>query len=97
MPAVSSTSAEIIDRVVHAILAGRLKPGTRLGEVQLGELFNVSRTRAGCDRVGRRRRTQLSAERVPCLPGGGASRSRARRHPARPDRAYQVNSDAAPV
>jgi DNA-binding GntR family transcriptional regulator len=45
IPSSRNTSVEIVDRVVHAILAGRLRPGTRLGEVQLGELFNVSRTR----------------------------------------------------
>jgi DNA-binding GntR family transcriptional regulator len=45
IPSSRNTSVEIVDRVVHAILAGRLRPGTRLGEVQLGELFDVSRTR----------------------------------------------------
>lgn len=37
---------ERIDQVVvEAILAGRLKPGTRLAEHRLGEIFGVSRTR----------------------------------------------------
>ena len=62
---VPSTSAEIVDRVVHAILAGRLKPGTRLGEVQLGELFGVSRTRVreALMRLEARGIVQVSARR----------------------------------
>jgi DNA-binding GntR family transcriptional regulator len=64
-PASANTSAEIVDRVVHAILAGRLKPGTRLGEVQLGELFNVSRTRVreALMRLEARGIVQVSARR----------------------------------
>jgi len=64
-PASPNTSAEIVDRVVHAILAGRLKPGTRLGEVQLGELFNVSRTRVreALMRLEARGIVQVSARR----------------------------------
>ncbi len=64
-PSNTNTSAEIVDRVVHAILAGRLKPGTRLGEVQLGELFNVSRTRVreALMRLEARGIVQVSARR----------------------------------
>ncbi|CAN5409920.1 GntR family transcriptional regulator [soil metagenome] len=35
----------IDERIVDAILAGRITPGQRLGEQPLGELFGVSRTR----------------------------------------------------
>lgn len=35
----------IDDRIIAAILAGRIRPGTRLGEAMLGEIFGVSRTR----------------------------------------------------
>jgi DNA-binding GntR family transcriptional regulator len=37
-------SAEIADRIVEAILAQKLAPGTRLGEAQLAKIFEVSRT-----------------------------------------------------
>jgi DNA-binding GntR family transcriptional regulator len=37
-------SADIGARIVDAVLAGRLKAGTRLGEQQLAKLFAVSRT-----------------------------------------------------
>jgi DNA-binding GntR family transcriptional regulator len=61
----TSTSADIVDRVVHAILAGRLKPGTRLGEAQLAELFGVSRTRVreALMRLEARGIVQVSARR----------------------------------
>ena len=60
-----STAADIVDRVVHAILAGRLKPGTRLGEAQLAELFGVSRTRVreALMRLEARGIVQVSARR----------------------------------
>lgn len=35
---------KIADRIVDAILAGKLAPGARLGEQQLADLFDVSRT-----------------------------------------------------
>ncbi|MBP2296380.1 GntR family transcriptional regulator [Azospirillum rugosum] len=38
-------SDSIEDSVVTAILAGRLRPGTRLGESKLAEIYGVSRTR----------------------------------------------------
>ncbi len=38
-------SDSIEDSVVTAILAGRLRPGTRLGEAKLAEIYGVSRTR----------------------------------------------------
>ena len=37
-------SSEIADRIVEAILAQKLAPGTRLGEAQLATIFEVSRT-----------------------------------------------------
>jgi DNA-binding GntR family transcriptional regulator len=59
------TAAGIVDRVVDAILAGRVKPGTRLGEAQLGELFEVSRTRVreALMRLEARGIVQVSARR----------------------------------
>lgn len=68
MPTASSTprtAAEIVDRVVYSILAGRLKPGTRLGEAQLCELFHVSRTRVreALMRLEARGVVQVSARR----------------------------------
>jgi DNA-binding GntR family transcriptional regulator len=38
------TSSDIADRIVEAILAQKLSPGTRLGEAQLAAIFAVSRT-----------------------------------------------------
>lgn len=38
------SSSEIADRIVEAILAQKLSPGTRLGEAQLAAIFEVSRT-----------------------------------------------------
>lgn len=38
-------SASIEQSIVLGILAGRIKPGTRLGESQLATIFSVSRTR----------------------------------------------------
>lgn len=40
-----ASDGRIDEAILEAILAGRLAPGTRLGEVQLGEIFGVSRTR----------------------------------------------------
>ncbi|WP_284619528.1 GntR family transcriptional regulator [Aquabacterium humicola] len=39
-----STQSDIAQRVVEAILAQKLKPGERLGEQELADLFGVSRT-----------------------------------------------------
>ncbi len=36
---------DIEEHVLAAVLAGRLAPGTRLGEMQMAELFGVSRTK----------------------------------------------------
>jgi DNA-binding GntR family transcriptional regulator len=60
-----ATVADIIERVVHAILAGRLRPGTRLGETQLAQLFSVSRTRVreALMRLEARGVVQVSARR----------------------------------
>jgi DNA-binding GntR family transcriptional regulator len=55
-----------IDRVVvDAVLAGRVKAGTRLGEAQLGQLFGVSRTivREALIRLETRGIVQSSARR----------------------------------
>ena len=38
------SSAELAERLIDAVMAGRLAPGTRLGEQQLADLFEVSRT-----------------------------------------------------
>ncbi|TFI25156.1 GntR family transcriptional regulator, partial [Herbaspirillum sp. 3C11] len=37
------SSIQIANRIMEAILAKQLAPGTRLGEQQLSELFGVSR------------------------------------------------------
>ncbi len=44
-PAGAGRPDPIADRVVDAILAGRLAPGQRLGEQALADLFGVSRIR----------------------------------------------------
>lgn len=41
----AAVSSAIEKRIVDAILAGRVRPGTRLGEQALADLFDVSRTR----------------------------------------------------
>ena len=38
------SQSEIAQRVVESILAQKLKPGERLGEQELADLFGVSRT-----------------------------------------------------
>ncbi|MEK8049685.1 GntR family transcriptional regulator [Ideonella sp. DXS22W] len=43
-PIAASRPDQIADRIVDAILAGRLAPGQRLGEQDLAALFGVSRT-----------------------------------------------------
>jgi DNA-binding GntR family transcriptional regulator len=40
----AATQSDIAQRVVEAILAQKLKPGERLGEQELADLFGVSRT-----------------------------------------------------
>ena len=45
-PAEAGRPDQIADRIVDAILAGRLAPGQRLGEQALADLFGVSRTLA---------------------------------------------------
>ncbi|MEO8652372.1 MAG: GntR family transcriptional regulator [Hyphomicrobiaceae bacterium] len=37
-------ASDIVGRIVDAVMAGQLRPGTRLGEQQLAQLFGVSRT-----------------------------------------------------
>ena len=37
-------ASDIVARIVDAVMAGQLRPGTRLGEQQLAQLFGVSRT-----------------------------------------------------
>jgi len=44
VPALRPKPHQIADRIVDAILARKLAPGARLGEQQLADLFNVSRT-----------------------------------------------------
>src|SRR5258706_3632386 len=39
-----ATEAEMARRVVESILAQKLKPGERLGEQELADMFGVSRT-----------------------------------------------------
>jgi len=38
------TKAEIAERIVQSILARKIRPGERLGEQELADLFGVSRT-----------------------------------------------------
>lgn len=37
-------ASDIVERIVEAVMAGQLQPGTRLAEQQLAQLFGVSRT-----------------------------------------------------
>lgn len=39
-----TTKAKIAERIVESILAGKLRPGERLGEKEIADLFGVSRT-----------------------------------------------------
>jgi DNA-binding GntR family transcriptional regulator len=43
-PALAMTQAKINERVVESILARKIKPGERLGEQELADMFGVSRT-----------------------------------------------------
>jgi DNA-binding GntR family transcriptional regulator len=56
---------EMADRIVDAILAGRLSSGQRLGEQSLAELFGVSRTlvREALARLSARGMVEVSARR----------------------------------
>ena len=58
-------STDIGARIIDAVLAGRLKAGTRLGEQQLAQLFGVSRTivREALIRLETRGIVQVSARR----------------------------------
>lgn len=62
-----ATTRRIVDAIVEAIALRRLRPGTRLTESQIGEMFDVSRT------VVRQALNQLSRDRLITLePGRGA-------------------------
>ncbi len=56
---------QIADRIVDAILAGRLAPGRRLGEQALADLFGVSRTlvREALARLSARGMVEVNARR----------------------------------
>lgn len=56
---------QIADRIVDAILAGRVQPGQRLGEQSLADLFEVSRTlvREAMARLSARGMVQVDARR----------------------------------
>jgi DNA-binding GntR family transcriptional regulator len=56
---------QIADRIVDAILAGRLAPGQRLGEQALADLFGVSRTlvREALARLSARGMVEVNARR----------------------------------
>lgn len=58
-------SGDIDQRIMDAVLAGRLLPGSRLGEQQLANLFEVSRTlvREALIRLAVRRIVRVSARR----------------------------------
>src|SRR5687768_4749255 len=60
-----TTSATIANRIVEAILAQRLAPGTRLGEQPLAMLFDCSRTlvREALTRLAARGIVTVSARR----------------------------------
>ncbi len=61
----ASRPNQIADRVVDAILAGRLAPGQRLGEQSLADLFGVSRTlvREAMARLSARGMVEVNARR----------------------------------
>jgi DNA-binding GntR family transcriptional regulator len=65
LPTPSQPAATIDRAVVDAVLSGRMKAGTRLGEQQLGQLFGVSRTvvREALIRLETRGIVQASARR----------------------------------
>jgi DNA-binding GntR family transcriptional regulator len=61
----ATSSAEISDRIVQAVMARKLAPGSRLGEQQLAMLFDCSRTivREALMRVAARGIVTVSARR----------------------------------
>ncbi|ONG53180.1 hypothetical protein BKE38_13100 [Pseudoroseomonas deserti] len=61
MQARPATPLSIDERILQAVLAGRIRPGTRLGEQQLADLFAVSRT------LVREAMMRLAARRIVCL------------------------------
>ncbi|WP_419897750.1 GntR family transcriptional regulator [Roseomonas sp. USHLN139] len=61
MQARHATPLSIDERILQAVLAGRIRPGTRLGEQQLADLFAVSRT------LVREAMMRLAARRIVCL------------------------------
>lgn len=65
MPAAAGRPDQIADRIVDAILAGRLAPGQRLGEQALADLFGVSRTlvREAMARLSARGMVEVNARR----------------------------------
>jgi DNA-binding GntR family transcriptional regulator len=68
----------IADRIVDAILAGKLAPGARLGEQQLADLFEVSRTivREALARLAARGMVEVNSRRgwFVVQPSRGAAR-----------------------
>ena len=60
-----SRPGAIADRIVDAILAGRLAPGQRLGEQALADLFGCSRTlvREAMARLSARGMVEVNARR----------------------------------
>jgi len=60
-----ATPAQIADRIVDAILAGRVAPGQRLGEQELAGVFGVSRTlvREAMARLAARGMVEVSSRR----------------------------------
>ncbi len=62
-----ASTQRIVDAIVRAIVERRLRPGTRLAESQIGEMFDVSRT------VVRQALNRLSRDRLVTLePARGA-------------------------
>lgn len=61
----SAKPQHIATRIVDAILAGKLAPGARLGEQQLADLFDVSRTvvREALSRLAARGMVEVNARR----------------------------------
>jgi DNA-binding GntR family transcriptional regulator len=63
----AATTADIVARITTAVLEHRLKPGAKLGEEHLGEIFGVSRT------LVRQALFQLAKQKLVVLhPGRGA-------------------------
>src|SRR3954465_718846 len=60
-----ATSSEISERIVEAVMAQKLAPGSRLGEQQLAMLFDCSRTivREALTRLAARGIVTVSARR----------------------------------